>query len=493
MISDAELIELEKLIELERIYKAQNDLLSFTKYTFHKFQPTWFHQTYYRILDLFAKGKIRRLMITVPPQHGKSEGSTRRLPAFMFGVNPDAKLAVASYNATLARKFNRDIQRIVDSEDYNRIFPQTRLNNSNVFTVSSNFLRNADEFEIVGHEGGLKAVGRGGALTGNPVDVMIMDDLYKDYAEGNSPTIRDNVIDWYTTVVRTRLHNNSSELIVFTRWHEEDLIGFLEKREEVITANNWADIENADQKHWIKINFEAIKTGEPTELDPRQKGEPLYPERQNIEKLIADRAGDNIKFECLYQGNPTSAAGLLYGSNWKTYITKPDAIVRKNYTDTADTGDDYLCSIDYDVCADGLAYIVDIRYTNEPMEVTEPLVAGGLMKNKVHYADIESNNGGRGFARKIQDMCYGMVSVSWFHQGENKESRVITKAATVKQKIVFPDNWSVRWPEFYIHVINFKRKFSANKHDDAPDCLTGIIERMDFIDTGSLTVSYDDL
>jgi predicted phage terminase large subunit-like protein len=195
----------------------------------------------------------------------------------------------------------------------------------------------------------------------------------------------------------------------------------------------------------------------------------------------------------LYQGNPTSAFGLLYGSNWRTYLVKPDAIVRKNYTDTADTGDDFLCSIDYDICADGLAYIVDVRYTQDAMEVTEPYVAGGLLKNKVHYSDIESNNGGRGFARKIKEMVHGKVNINWFHQSENKESRIITKAATVKQKIVFPDNWSVLWPEFYIHIVNFKRKFNANKHDDAPDCLTGIIERMDFIESDSLTVSYDEL
>jgi predicted phage terminase large subunit-like protein len=319
-----------------------------------------------------------------------------------------------------------------------------------------------------------------------------MDDLYKDWKEANSPVVRENVVDWYTSVADTRLHNNSQQLIVFTRWHEQDLVGFIEKNDKVVTINQWSDI-NASSDNWYKINYEAIKKGEPTELDPREKGEPLWKERHSLKKLNKSRSNDILKFECLYQGNPTSASGLLYGKNWKTYIEKPDAIVRKNYTDTADTGDDYLCSIDYDVCNDGLAYVVDVRYTSEPMEITEPLVAGGLLKNKVRYSDIESNAGGRSFARKINDMTGHLCAINWFHQSGNKESRIISNAATVMQTIVFPDDWHLKWPKFYDDVTMFKRKFKANEHDDAPDVLTGIVEMKDIIPTESPFVDYNDL
>ena len=480
MITDVELMELENLHRLDCIDKSRESLLEMTKFTFPKFRATDFHKTYYSILELWAKGIITKLIITMPPQHGKSEGSTRRLPAYCFGINPDERIAIASYNTTFAQKFNRDIQRIIDTEEYNDIFPKTALNSSNVVTVASNYLRNSNEFEIIDHVGSLKAVGRGGGITGNPVDKIIMDDLYKDSAEGNSPTIRDAVWEWYTGAVTTRLHNDSQQLIVFTRWHEDDLIGRLEKSEKVITANTWDDLYDAGKDTWVKINYEAIKTGNPTELDPRKKGEPLFPERHSIKKLHRDRATDPIKFECLYQGNPTSEAGLLYGRSWKTYIEKPEIVVRKNYTDTADTGNDYLCSIDYDVGVDGLCYIVDVRYTTDAMELTEPLVANGLIKNKVTYADIESNNGGRGFARKIEELTKGKtkpeIAINWFHQSGNKESRIITSAATVTQTIVFPDNWHIRWNEFYMHLTSFKRNFKANKHDDCADVLTGIIE-----------------
>jgi predicted phage terminase large subunit-like protein len=130
------------------------------------------------------------------------------------------------------------------------------------------------------------------------------------------------------------------------------------------------------------------------------------------------------------------------------------------------------------------------------MEVTEPWVAGGFLKNKVSYSDIESNNGGRGFARKINEICnpiQGRINtqINWFHQSGNKESRIISNAATVKQRIVFPDDWHLRWPDFYNDVVRFKRNFKSNEHDDAADTLTGITEKMDDIQTGSMFLTAD--
>ena len=141
---------------------ARTRLVNFAKYVNPQLSLQQFHITYYTILDMFAHGKIRKLIVQQPPQHGKSEGSSRLLPAFILGLNPDTKVCVGSYSATIARDFNRDVQRIIDKEEYGKVFPNTYLNNSNVVTVSSNYLRNSDVFECVGHKGGLRAVGRGG-------------------------------------------------------------------------------------------------------------------------------------------------------------------------------------------------------------------------------------------------------------------------------------------------------------------------------------------
>lgn len=450
----------------------------FAKAVFPSLTFAPFHVQYYRILHAFAVGRIKRLIVTVPPQHGKSQGSTRLLPAYMLGLNPDLRIAIASYSDTFAKKFNRDIQRLIDTPEYNAIFPDTTLNGSNVVTVATSYLRNSSEFEIVGHKGSLKAVGRGGGLTGNQVDIMILDDLYKDAMEGNSPTIREAAWEWYTSVVRTRLHNNSQELIVFTRWHEDDLIGRIEKTEQVHTISDFDEIDDIPQGQdvWVKINFEAIKTDEPTPLDPRATDAPLWGERHSLESLQAKRKLDPHTFECMYQGHPAAREGLLY-VKFKTYDALPTDIVgRFAYVDTADTGEDYLCAVAYIRGKDDYCYVVDVVYTQAAMEETEQATANMLVRNDVRHALVESNNGGRGFARTIQRLA-PRVRVEWFHQSGNKEARILTNAPTIQQNILFPSDWAIRFPEFYAHLTTYKRLFRANVHDDAPDAVTGIAEK----------------
>jgi len=478
MLSNTELKELDTLLYQQELYQSRKSLLDFTDMTFPTFDCQPFHIQYYKLLDEFAKGNIKRLIVSMPPQHGKSEGSTRRLPAYLLGQNPSLKVAVASYSTTFASKFNRDIQRIIDTKKYSDIFPNTTLNKSKVVSNQDHYLRNSLEFEVVNEIGGLKSIGRGGALTGSKVDIMIMDDLYKDYMEGNSPIIRESVWDWYTSVVRTRLHNNSQELIVFTRWHEDDLIGRLEQLGHVKEITNIDEIYTTKVKHnqWIKVNFEAIKESEPTLIDPRDKGQPLWNNMHSKESLLNSMSMDVEKFKCLYQGNPESKEGLLY-SRFKTYKELPELKIIKNYTDTADTGQDKLCSIVYGVPlakSDNHLYLLDVLYTDKPMEVTEPLTIELLNKNKVNLSKIESNNGGRGFARIVEKGVKTVVT--WFHQSSNKEARIFSNSASVNSRLVMPSDWFLRWTDFYNDVIKYKKLFKANKFDDAPDTLTGIIE-----------------
>ena len=461
-------------IRAARLKAARTSFGWFSMLVQSRLEMTDFHFTYYRILGLFATGVIKKLIITVPPQHGKSEGSTRLLPAFVLGQHPDKRIAIASYSDPFARKFNRDVQRIIDTPVYAEIFPDTRLNGKNIVTVAAAPLRNSAEFEIVGHTGSLKAVGRGGPLTGNPVDVMVLDDLYKDAMEANSPTIRGVVWEWYTSVVKTRLPNWAQELIVFTRWHEDDLIGRIEQCEKVIEITSFDDI-SADWDGWYKLNFEAIKESEPTEIDPREMGVPLWPERHSLKLLTEKRALDRHTFDCLYQGHPMSKEGALYGDRFQTYDTLPETVKKANYTDVADTGTDKLCSVCYEVGIDGKIYVVDVLYTSEPMEVTEVATPAMIQRNGTRQVRVESNNGGRSFAR-VLDKALPTVAVEWFHQTSNKEARILTNAATVLKMIVMPVDWRTRWPEFYGDLISYKRVFRANAHDDAPDVLTGIVE-----------------
>lgn len=430
---------------------------------------------------------------TFIPTHN-SEGSSRKLPAFMLGLNPDTKICIGSYAATIARDFNRDVQRIIDTPSYRELFPETYLNGSNVVTMANTYLRNSDVIEMVGHKGLLRVVGRGGSLTSKTVDVSILDDVYKDYAEGNSPIVRNAAWKWYTTVVRTRLHNDSQELIVFTRWHDDDLIGRIEKSgETVIEIKSWDDVKNIPAGAWVRINFEGLKTGEPTEIDPREPGAALWDRRHSRAKLEGQRALDPVQFQCLYQGNPGNAEGKLYRNPFRTYVDKSEwgTYVRSgNYTDVADEGDDFTFSACYDVYKSGneawneqkkrfepilYALITDMVFTQENTEVTAVTVPEMINRCGTQKAWIESNNGGAGFEKLIRKKIKAISEP--FYQGANKESRIITNSASVNAQIIMPLGWEERFPKIHEHVTGFLRDFPANEHDDPEDGLTGIYEK----------------
>ena len=470
---------------------ARRSLLRFATYLKSSYQRTPFHQSYARVLDKFARGEIKNLIIQAPPQHGKSELSSRMIPAYMLGLNPDLKIIIASYAATIATDFNRDVQRIIDSDEYRAVFPETTLNGSNVVTVATNYLRNSGVFEIVGHQGSLRVVGRGGSLTSKTADVIIMDDLYKDAAEANSPVIRQGAWDWYTKVVRTRLHNDSQQLIVFTRWHPEDIIGHIIESEKVIRAERWSDLDGVGDS-WVLVNYEAIKTGEPTEIDPREPGEALWPARHSLAKLDALRKLDPVGFECLQQGNPGSAEGRLF-QPFKTYINKQDwgTYIRSGcYVDVADEGNDFLAAVSYDIYKGEndffnektqrfepmlFALVTDIEYTDASTDITCETVPRLINANGTQKAWIESNNGGSQFAKTVTKKVRALVVP--FYQGANKESRIVTNAPFVNQSLIFPLGWEYRWPKAYEHIAGFLRNFTANKHDDIEDCIVGIYEK----------------
>ncbi|MCL2560738.1 MAG: phage terminase large subunit [Rikenellaceae bacterium] len=437
-------------------------------------KPTPFHSTYYRVLERFARGDIRKLIVSVPPQHGKSLGASILLPAYILGQNPDCKIAIASYNATLASRFNKRVQRILDSEKYIALFPDTRIKPPG---GKSEYVRTSTQTEIIGRSGELFSVGREGSLTGNEVDLFILDDLYKDAMEANSPVVRENCWEWYTSVVRTRLHNDSSELIVFTRWHEDDLIGKILAKEPHTLLREWGDIDTLPPQRWLVVNFEALKEGLPTEIDPRDEGEALWPQKHSRTLLLEKRALDAARFDCMFQGRPSHPGGLLYGSDFRTYNAISEEIVRKGcYVDTADLGDDYLCAVCYDIGLSGTIYITDVVYSRERMEVTERLVADMLVHCETRIAFVESNNGGRGFARAVSALARH-VRLEWFHQSGNKEARILTNSATVIHCLRMPSDWAARWPEFHNHLVTYRRLFASNRWHDAPDVLTGIVER----------------
>jgi predicted phage terminase large subunit-like protein len=261
---------------------------------------------------------------------------------------------------------------------------------------------------------------------------------------------------------------------VFTRWHESDLAGKLLQDQGIFDPET-------NPNGWVVIIYQAIKKGKPTEYDQREEGEPLWPERHNLDKLLAAKKKNPHVFESLYQQDPKPLQGLMYEQGFREYEAIPYSLkmIKKNYTDTADTGEDYLCSICY-VETETANYVTDILYTQKPMEYTEPKTAEMLTKNGTQEAVVESNNGGRGFARAVESQCRVMgnnfTRIKWFHQADNKAIRIFSNSAAVQNLTYFPKGWDKMWPAFYSALTSYM-KVGTNEHDDAPDCITGCVER----------------
>ena len=181
----------EQLMRLKREklkLEAPTSFSRFLGYSNPKYELEWFHKLIADHCQMLLEGKIKNLMVFMPPQHGKSEIISRNFPAWALGQNPDLKIVGCSYSSDLAQQFSRSIQRTIDSKEYQAIFPATYLNGSNTRMDARGYLRNIDLFEMVGHRGFYKAVGVGGSLTGTPVDIAIIDDPVKDANEANSIT-----------------------------------------------------------------------------------------------------------------------------------------------------------------------------------------------------------------------------------------------------------------------------------------------------------------
>lgn len=295
------LLELEK--ELHR-RDASKRFPVFLDYTMPSYSRQWFHTLIAEKCQQLIEGTLGtdRLMLFVPPQHGKSEIVSRKFPAWVLGRNPLMKIVGSSYSADLAQQFSRSIQRTIDSAEYASVFPNTYLNNSNVKSDSrKGWLRNVDLFETVGFGGFYKAVGVGGSLTGTPVDLGIIDDPVKDAIEAGSQNYRNRIWDWYVNVFLTRLHNKSKQILIMTRWHEDDLAGRLLERE-------------ADK--WAVVSIPAIREDMSLADDPRSLGEALWEERHSLARLVDIEQRSPRTFAALYQQRPTISGGNIVKRDW---------------------------------------------------------------------------------------------------------------------------------------------------------------------------------
>lgn len=416
-------------------------------------------------LQEFVESDEEVCIVNIPPRHGKSR-TAGNLVEWCLGNDPTYKIMTGSYNETLSTMFSKNVRNSIQEKKADESKPVF----SDVFPgVEIKYGDGAmNLWSLEGGYNNYLATSPTGTATGFGCNLMIIDDLIKSALEANNATVLENHWSWFTDTMLSRLEEGGKIIVIMTRWHSEDLAG---------RVLEWCQNSNKKYRH---IKDKAL-------LDPTKRLM-LCPEILSYEsyKDKTSAMGEDIA-SANYNQEPIDLKGRLY-TKFKTYEDIPRDFNGnqlftevKNYTDTADEGSDYLCSITYGVY-NMEAYVLDIIYTQEAMEHTEGKVAKMLFDHKVNIADIESNNGGKGFARAVESILQqqfqtNKTSIKWFHQSQNKKARILSNATWVMDHIYFPKNWRDRWPDYYKDMNKYQRE-GKNAHDDAPDATTGIAEKI---------------
>jgi phage terminase large subunit-like protein len=258
------------------------------------------HRIIAREVENVIAGKCLRLAISVPPQHGKSEITSRKGPAWYMGKCPTNHLMFGTYSQDFAEKFGNEVRDLIDNPRFRQVFP-------NVVLATGSKSRARMNIEHYG--GSLLFVGRGGMGSGNPASIFIVDDPIKDDKEAQSATIRDDVWNWYVKTVEARCTKFSAQIIIQTRWHEDDLIGRL-------TDTSNPHYNERVAKQFRVVNLPAIiNTQEAADLTGLEMGSALWPERFPLETLEIKQALDPEAFSALYMGQPTPPGGAFFKSS----------------------------------------------------------------------------------------------------------------------------------------------------------------------------------
>lgn len=287
---------------------ARRSYLRYCQYVHH---GTWIPAKHHRLicekLDAVSRGEITRLMLWLPPQHGKSMTVTETFPSYFLGKNPEKRVMEVSYNDTFAKKFGKkNREKVIE---FGRRLWDISLSQINF---------SASNWDLADHRGGMLSVGIGGAATGEGADLLLIDDPVKNREEANSPTFRDKVWDEYTSTFKTRVHPGAAIIIVMTRWHEDDLCGRL-------LNPMYGEVED-----WNIVRLPALCEDE-NDLLGRSIGEPLWPEHGYDEEWVntQKRIIGSYAFAGLYQQRPAPLEGGILKRGWfKFYEKLPDKVSR---------------------------------------------------------------------------------------------------------------------------------------------------------------------
>lgn len=428
-------------------------------------------------LEAVERGDLRRLMVFMPPRHGKSLTISKKFPAWYLGRHPDHNIILTSYSFSLARTFSKNVRDQIEDRKYKTIFDISTAEDS----------RQVRDWDIAGHTGGLLAQGVGGGITGFGANIFTIDDPFKNKEEAESVVIREKVWDWYTSVALTRLEPNSAIIIVMTRWHRDDLAGRI----------------LASEDDWEVINLPALAEGQ--DILSRKKGEALWPDRYSRPELlkIKSKVGSRVWF-ALYQGNPQDPEDQKFKREWFQYYDNlPVDIVRRGAgMDTATSLKDSADNTSLvDVClgSDGYLYVDDCFCDKITVSGAGKHLINQHRLKKYSQVKLEKNNAGEAFKQRIDELVRediiktGMpfaVPVECEQTTTDKMVRAMEFQALVENGTLRFNRKNKKVMELVEHLINFDGK--GGDVDDDVDALGFAIKAVVEPNAAAIaTVGYD--
>jgi len=367
---------------------------------------------------------------------------------------------------------NRDVQRIIDSNEYQQVFPNTTLWSKNVRTTAhGSYLRNSDLFEIVNYEGAYRSAGVGAGITGLGGHYLLIDDFLKNMQEALSKTTRKTILDWYRSTFYTRAEKDAGILITATRWHEADLIGSL--------LEFMAEDEDADQ--WVLVNFPAVKEDDSNPDDPRKIGDPLWEWKYNLERLAKIKASLGTQvWNALYQQRPSPESGNIIERTWfRKYREMPPIeqfdVIMTSWDCNFKAGDNnsFVCGTVWGTIGPR-RYLLDMYHERTGFIGTLSAMKdmAGKWPMSIEHAVEDKANG----PAVIETMCEHVPGVTGFNPGQ--DSKVARLRAVSPQfeagNIWVPDPTTIDapWVKDYIdELVSFPNAATNDRTDSSSQAL----------------------
>lgn len=405
-------------------------------------------------LEAVERGDIDRLMIFMPPRHGKSQSTTETFPSWFLGKNPDRRVIEVSYSDTFAQKFgNRNRKKV---QDFGESLFDVTLDKSN---------SSKKNWDIAGHAGGMISVGLGGGITGEGADLLLIDDVIKNRKEADSETVRDAIWDEYSATLLTRLAPGGRIILIMTRWHEDDLAGRIIQKSK----------ENGEKWEIINLPCEA----EENDQLGRKEGEPLWPDRYGTDWMEKKKKTvSNRDWEALYQQHPRPRNALsMFKREWFEIVPDYPRKARSlRYWDLAATeakpGKDPDWSSGCRMAeADGIYYIIDVqRLRGTPLDVQRRVAQAAELDGKNVPIYMEQEPGSSGV--NTIDTYRRTVLPGYSFYADKKTSNKIERAEPLSASAESHNVKIVRgdWNKDFLDEVS---AFPNVKHDDMTDTASG--------------------